>query len=57
MTEHILMPLDWEVRWMQFAKDVKSFKKLFKANKHDDAPDVLTGIIEKREKIQPLIIW
>lgn len=57
VTEHIYMPLDWEQRWFQFSKDVKSFKKLFKANKHDDAPDVLTGIIEKRKPNSPRMIW
>jgi hypothetical protein len=51
------MPMDWESRWGKFAKDLKSFKRLFRANNHDDAPDVLTGIIEKNKKEMPLIVW
>jgi predicted phage terminase large subunit-like protein len=57
VTERIYMPMDWESRWGKFAKDLKSFKRLFRANNHDDAPDVLTGIIEKNKKEMPLIVW
>ena len=57
VTEHIYMPIDWESRWPKFSKDVKSFKRLFSANKHDDAPDVLTGIIEKSKTQRQKIIW
>ena len=47
VTESILMPADWSTRWPEFAADVRWFKRLFRANTHDDAPDVLTGIVEK----------
>lgn len=43
----VFFPSDWEKRWPQFAKDVKSYRKEGN-NAHDDAPDALTGTIEKR---------
>jgi len=43
----IVMPSDWFLRWPEFYNDVTKYKKLFKANKFDDAPDTLTGIIEE----------
>lgn len=47
VTEAIRMPADWAMRWPEFAADVRAFKRLFRANAHDDGPDVLTGIVEK----------
>lgn len=44
---HIIMPFDWETRFPTFYSAVTNFLRKFKANSHDDAPDVLTGIIEK----------
>ena len=44
---HIVMPFDWETRFPTFYESVTNFLRKFKANEHDDAPDVLTGIIEK----------
>lgn len=46
VTYHILMPFDWEKRWLTFYNAVTNFLRNFKANEHDDAADVLTGIIE-----------
>lgn len=40
-------PHDWERRWPEFANAVKSYRKEGN-NAHDDAPDVLTGMFEKR---------
>lgn len=45
----IYFPSDWERRWPEFARDVKSYRKEG-GNAHDDAPDVLTGMIEKMER-------
>lgn len=45
--EKIIFPSDWSVRWPEFYSNVTRFKKVFKANKHDDGPDALTGIVEK----------
>lgn len=53
VTKHICFPSNWAIRWPEFYNDVTKYKKLFKANKFDDAPDVLTGIVEteKGEKV------
>lgn len=44
---HILMPYDWQNRFPKFHEALTGFLRNFKANDHDDAPDALTGIIEK----------
>lgn len=46
VNRRIVMPADWFLRWPKFYSDVVKAKKLFKANKFDDAPDTLTGIVE-----------
>lgn len=46
--ENILFPADWASRWPEFYGHVTRFKKVFKANAHDDAVDCLTGIIEQQ---------
>lgn len=43
----VIMPYDWHNRWPEFYNHVKNFKRIFKANKHDDAADTLTGIVEE----------
>lgn len=43
----IIMPFDWERRWPDFHTAVTHYLSVFKANAHDDVPDVLTGIYEK----------
>lgn len=48
--QHVIMPHDWIKRWPVFAKHVRKFKRLFRANKQDGGPDVLTGIIEKNQR-------
>jgi len=53
----VVFPDDWHVRWPDFFNHVVAYKKLFKANKHDDAPDVLTGMVEEIEEIQGIIGW
>lgn len=52
VTYHIIMPFGWENKWPAFHKQITGFLRNFKANEHDDGPDVLTGIIEK-EILQP----
>jgi len=47
VTQLIVMPFGWEKRWPVFYRHVTKFKRLFRANKQDGGPDVLTGIIEK----------
>lgn len=46
----IIFPSDWHIRWPEFYKHVTKYKKEFSMNKFDDAPDVLTGIIETETK-------
>jgi predicted phage terminase large subunit-like protein len=43
----IRMPVDWAMRWPAFYHDLSTYRRLFHANRHHDAADVLTGIIEK----------
>lgn len=40
-------PIDWETRFPEFARHLKSFRKEGK-NANDDIPDVLSGMCEKR---------
>ena len=47
VNNRIVFPDDWHIRWNDFYNAVTKYKKLFKANKFNDAPDVLTGIIEE----------
>ena len=47
VTQNIIFPENWNVRWPEFAEHVTKYKRMFKANKHDDAADALTGVIEK----------
>lgn len=40
-------PTDWKIRWSEFHRVVSTYRRLYRANRWHDAPDVLTGIIEK----------
>lgn len=42
----LYFPSDWERRWPEFARDLKAYRKEGR-NAHDDAPDAVTGVIEK----------
>lgn len=46
VTKTLVFPDDWHIRWPVFYKHVTKYKKNFQANKFDDAPDTMTGIIE-----------
>lgn len=41
------MPKDWHLRWPEFYAHLTTYRRLFRANRHDDAADVLTGVIER----------
>lgn len=41
----VVMPDNWHIRWPEFYNDVTNYMAKGK-NKHDDAVDVLTGIVE-----------
>lgn len=47
VTQHIYMPDNWYIRWPELYAHIVNYKRVFKANRFHDAPDVLTGIIEK----------
>lgn len=44
---NIRMPRQWNLRWPAFYANLTTYKRLFRANKHDDAADALTGIVER----------
>jgi predicted phage terminase large subunit-like protein len=52
VTQHIFFPEGWESRWPTLYEHLRGFKRLFRANKQDGGPDVLTGIIEKNCKVK-----
>lgn len=43
----ILMPEGWKRRWPDFAAHLVGYRRLYRANRWHDAPDVLTGIAER----------
>lgn len=43
----ISMPSDWRDRWPDFAAHLTSYRRQYRSNRWHDAPDVLTGIIER----------
>lgn len=47
VNEQIVMPFDWERRFPQLYQKATHYLAVFKANAHDDVPDVLTGIYER----------
>ena len=44
--ENVYFPDDWENRFPEFAKDIKSYQREGK-NRHDDSADTLTGVAEQ----------
>lgn len=44
-----VMPARWDLLWPQFYKAITQYKKEG-GNAHDDAPDALTGTVEKRKQ-------
>lgn len=50
---NVLFPVNWRDRWPEFYKAVTGYQREGK-NVNDDAPDVLTGLVETQEK-QPQI--
>lgn len=43
----IIFPLGWESRWPKAFKELNGFVRHFKANAHDDVPDVLSSIVQR----------
>ncbi len=44
---NLRLPADWAVRWPDFHNHVTTYRRLFHSNRWHDAPDVLTGIVER----------
>lgn len=44
--QYVLFPEGWAVKWPEFYNALMTYQKEGK-NKHDDAPDALTGLVEK----------
>ena len=42
----VYFPVNWPERWNKFYLALIAFQRIFKNNKHDDAPDALTGLVE-----------
>lgn len=42
---NVFFPVDWHITYSRFYQDLMAFQKEGK-NKHDDAPDALTGLVE-----------
>jgi len=58
VNKRIVFPERWSIDHPQFYDHLTRYKKLFKANTQDGAPDVLTGIIETEYKGDYIgIIW
>lgn len=60
VTRCAIFPRDWKSRWPEFYQALVRYQREGK-NLHDDAPDALTGVIEKMEervrmKISPFIL-
>ena len=45
--DRIVFPIGWKQKYPEAYRVLKTYKKLFKANKHDDLADVLTSMVEK----------
>lgn len=52
--QNIYMPSDWRLRWPEFYNDLIAYKRMYRANRWHDAPDVLTGIVEKEISRKPI---
>ena len=44
---NVVMPVDWTIRWPDFAHHLMTYRRLFRANRWHDAPDMLPGIVER----------
>lgn len=47
----VYFPEDWAIRWPEFYEAITSYQREGK-NKHDDAPDALTGVVETISNVQ-----
>jgi len=52
VTQHVYFPFNWNEKWPEFYKAINTYLRDGK-NKHDDAPDALTGLVEMVVKGAP----
>jgi len=52
VTQHVYFPFNWNERWPEFYRAINTYLRDGK-NKHDDAPDALTGLVEMVVKGAP----
>lgn len=45
--QQIIFPLGWESKYPKAYKELSGFTRVFRANAHDDVPDVLSTIVQK----------
>lgn len=45
--QNVVFPADWRLRWPTLYNDLTGYKRMFRANRWHDAPDVLAGIVER----------
>ena len=43
----VRMPEGWHLKWPEFYQHLVTYRRLFRANRHDDAADALTGVVER----------
>lgn len=44
--QSVYFPRGWRKKWPEFSRSLLEFRKNFRGNTHDDAPDALTGLVE-----------
>ena len=44
---NLRLPSNWHLRWPEFYRHITTYRRLFRANRHDDAADALTGVVER----------
>lgn len=45
--QRVIFPADWAIRFPVLRNHLVTYKRLFRANQHDDCADALTGVVEK----------
>lgn len=43
----IRMPKTWHKLWPEFYSHLTTYRRLFRSNRHDDAADAITGVVER----------
>ena len=54
---NVRMPRGWHLRWAELYTHLTTYRRLFRANSHDDAADALTGIVEREISVASSGRW